>query len=345
MGGQDIQILTSALQNANDIYGSAQGRLAGMKPGDEGYGDARKQYEEAAKDVAMYAAELQKAELAQNQLASSLMQFGNAAQTTLENGLGKTLTDIETKTGKVRDAISSMARSLLGEFNDRMFQGLFNQVFGPPDGKPGIGHGIGGGSVGILTSILGLFGLHGPAPSPSTGGSDFNIPDVGSGSDFAPQVDFGAADGGVFPGGLRFLASGGIVKGGRGQMAIIGEGGIGADEAVVPLRNGFVPIGQDSGGYHAILPGSGRTIPAAMFADGGITGGGVATRGIFGSSMMSPGNGAGDGVGDIHVTHQTILDGKTIAEQVHTITKEQRKAEMVRMLGPNGQGRRVLSKK
>ena len=73
-GGQDISILQNALVNAQNVYAPAQDKLAGMKPGDEGYG-TQKNFEEAAKAVAMYSVQLQQAQQAQNQLMNGMVQF------------------------------------------------------------------------------------------------------------------------------------------------------------------------------------------------------------------------------------------------------------------------------
>jgi len=330
-GSQDIAAMRDSLSQSQGTYAAAKKALS-LNPDDQ---SAQQAAAQSGATIAKLSGEIQQLQVQNNGLAQSFVSVGNAAQNTLGNGLGKVLTDIETKTGNVRAAFTAMAKDMLNQFNELMSRQLFSSVFGQPDGQSGAGHGIGGlfgGLTGGLTSgLTHLIGPTGPfsgyqAPTPTP----------------VDEVPIGAATGGVFLGGLRMLASGGVVKGGKGQLAIIAEGGLGADEAVVPLRNGFLPIGHDSSGFHAVLPGSGRIIPAAMFADGGVVGGG---RGPA-YSGLSGGNGSGSGMGDIHVHHTQVtqLDGKEIARQTYHYNRAQLKQDNLKMLGPGGDGRRALGR-
>jgi hypothetical protein len=340
LASEHVAALHQALGLSQQNYASAQQAVT-ASPGDEG---AQRALTQARTAVVEYTSELQRATMATNGLASAWVSFGDAAQHTVENGLAKSLTDVEMRTGSARAALSAMAREILQEFNQVAVHSIFGTIFGTPNGQPGMGNGIGGavGAVGngLMAGAMHLFGPTGPfagyEPPPP-------VP-----VDEVPIGAVGAADGGMFRGGLRFFAHGGVVKGGPGQLAIIGEGGLGADEAVVPMRSGFLPIGHDEGGLHAVLPG-GRRLPAAMFADGGVTGGGagVATMGAasgWASPAASGGRGGGSDGGDT-VTHVHVnLDGREIARHTFAHSKPLMKAQVIRAMGPGGDGRRAASR-
>ena len=156
----------------------------------------------------------------------------------------------------------------------------------------------------------------------------------------------GAADGGIFEGGLRFLASGGVVKGGPGQFALIGEGGPGADEGIVPLHGGSIPIGFNSSGMHAVLPG-GRSIPAHAFASGGIIPGGIATapgpRWSSGPATMG-GTQPASGSSDTHVTIYTVANQAEAMAHGYSQMKGHILHDVYNSARPGGPLRRSLSK-
>jgi hypothetical protein len=102
----------------------------------------------------------------------------------------------------------------------------------------------------LISSLIGNFG-----GSNGNGGTDFNLGGL-LGSLFKGKTA-GAADGGVFHGGLTPLhvfADGGIVQAGRPIFGVVGEGGM--NEAIVPLPNGrSIPVevrggGGDGGSQH-----------------------------------------------------------------------------------------------
>lgn len=145
----------------------------------------------------------------------------------------------------------------------------------------------GTGTGGIITSII---------------GSIFGGAAGGNGAGAAA-----AADGAIFPGGFTpvgMYATGGVVKGGRGMLGIIGEGGPGRDEAIVPMVGGQVPLRFQGGGLVAALPG-GRSIPAGVmaFADGGIAAGGyspISQYADMGNVPVMQGGGGGRG-GNVYI--------------------------------------------
>lgn len=340
LGGQNVAIYQQALAQSQSNYTAAQGALA-ANPNSEA---AQRAFVQAKAAVIEYEGELLKAQQGSNQFFASFVQFGDRVQGSMESSLGKGLADIILRTGTAKEALIGFARDVVNEFSQMSSRNIIQGIFGQANGQSGAGNGVGG----LLGSLFSMGGSSGE----SDGSDYFNE------NGYTTQAGANAANGtgqsasGLIPLLVKgitslFMADGGVVKGGPGQLALIGEGGPGADEAVIPLHGGSVPIGFSSSGMHAVLPG-GRSVPAHAFATGGIIPGGIATgMGNRFSGVASSSGPASMGEHEpqpVHVTVNTQLDGKTIASHTYQYNKGQIHGALAQQLGPGGSGRRQLGR-
>ncbi|MDB5294923.1 MAG: hypothetical protein JWO31_906, partial [Phycisphaerales bacterium] len=234
------------------------------------------------------------------------IQFGTDVRDALESSIGKGIVDLIEGTGSLKDAMVGFARDVVQAFSQMASRNLIQGLIGSA------GQTQANGSAGNLGGVLGAL--------VSGIGSYF-----GGGATTTTQA---MADGGVFQGGLRYFASGGVVNAGSPVIGIVGEGTM--NDSIIPRPDGkHVPIVYHDDGAYAVLPG-GRMIPARVddrrsrgmyasaFADGGVVAGGFSAVGAFGAggavqgapggqfgsySPAAGGGGGGDGGGNVYVVN------------------------------------------
>lgn len=206
-----------------------------------------------------------------NDALQNLESFSMAVRDALQQGIGDGIYDLITGVGSLEDAFQSFAQSVVRSFSDMIAKNLVQSLLGDMF----TGQNQNTGNAGILGSIIGAIG------SGLTGGL------IGGKS--APQGNpwhlEGAANGGVFGGGIRFFRHGGRVRGGRPLLGMVGEGRY--DEAIIPMPNGHIPLAFGPGGLMAQLPG-GRGIPASIGAASVGGAGGSGIRSPMGMTMGAP---------------------------------------------------------
>lgn len=251
-----------------------------------------------------------------NPTQQSLIKFGEESRNSITHGLGDAMYDLITRTGKVSDAFRSMADSIVHSFSNMLAQNAMNSLFGnflqpQSGGQPGSFGGLAGAGV---NGIMGLFnGAGGGAAvtADASVGASNALDSLSAGLSAASA----AANGAVFRGGLgtpvpfSAFSKGGVV--GKPHLALLGERSDAVPEAVLPLLGPghTIPMGVDSHGLHAILPG-GRKVGASVsgmnrFADGGIMGG-------YASGAAMSGGGGDNSVTLNHTT--LVVDDRNAAE-------------------------------
>lgn len=239
--------------------------------------------------------------------------FASEVRSALDNSVGEGIYNLIKGTGTLRQAFTSLADDITRAFSkmiaNNIVTGLIGNLGQPQqNGQTGTGgNSIFGAAISGIGSLFGKFiggnpssGYENTSPGISSGGS------AGYESGIQDSGFIGAKDGGIFASGwtpIHAYLHGGVIKGGKGQIGIIGEGGAGKDEGVVPLHGGSIPLRMEGDRVVASLPG-GRSIPASFmanrFADGGIAPGGWSGMGAYYDvgSVPSAGRAGAGGGGD-----------------------------------------------
>lgn len=349
------------LPKANQLYSDASDKYAASGS------DSDKEFmDEAAASVTNLQEKIVQLKLATNDAQKGFTEFGDSAQGSLTKGFGQAIDDLIMKTGNLKDVWKSLGKELVSSFSQTTSKTLMDGIFGAPDknGQSGIGGALGGVTGGLLSIfspgstntadagataiakksqggliglLLGMFG-----GGAGGAGADTSFDSVGG--------DFGAANGGMIMNSwspFAAFAAGGVVS--RPTLGLVGERRDGTPEGVIPLlgRGRTIPLGMDSSGPHAILPG-GRRIAASFgmaeggvvfggfdslaFADGGVAGGGF-------SGFPKSGRGGGQGV--------VIYNVANMEEAVRRGYDKNRGHIINEVLGearPGGRLRKVLNK-
>ena len=340
-----IQSLTTVQAASRAASAELDKLAASNQEGTKEWVDAKAAVTDFSAEAEKLQSRLHQLQLEVNPIAKAFVDFGDQLQKSLGSGIGNIFDALEGKAHRLRDVMAQLARSILKDSNADMGHAIASSLFGEPDKQTGAG-----GISGMVRSVMGLSnpgvpGLSGPGGSGLLGAGFNALGNWLYESSFPAVQSFaGAGTDALASTGASLLgaafADGGVAS--QPTLGIFGEAG---PEAFVPMHDGHVPLMiHADGGVSASLP-HGRTIPAKFMADGGVLGGdmGVATMGSAPAWSNAAGGGAGDG--DIHVHVHQHMNGKEIAEQVHTITRPQRQAEALRMLAPGGSGRRALGKR
>ena len=144
------------------------------------------------------------------------LDFASSVRDSIESSIGQGLSDAILKAGTFGDAIRNLGQTIVREFVNMQVHNLFLSLFGNA-GKQGTDGG-GGGLFGDFAGAL-IRGIAGGATGTKTPASG------------TPIVK--AAKGGVFPGGLQKMATGGVVR--KPQAAWIGEN---ISNPSMPSKNG-----------------------------------------------------------------------------------------------------------
>ena len=257
------------LNDLQKLQPLAEANLDAAKAG----GDPR-QILQAADAVAQLGSKLRQLSIDSSVALKGFIQFGDQAQSTIENGLGKSLSDLETKGGHVKEIFASMARSILDSFNQMAAHNLMSSVFGTggDGGKSGMGSifgnlfggnngqrsgnasntgphqqeegggppdasgsGLGGAALGIFGSILGAFIPGAGSLVGSFAGKNGNGDTHWSQRD-STSSDFGGQS-------IAGYAEGGIVGRSTSSAGTLIRAGETSAEGVVPLSGGrSIPV-------------------------------------------------------------------------------------------------------
>lgn len=293
---QQTRALLAQKLSEKDLYDTQYqtAQEAYYRPGHTGQ-DAEN-FKTAQRNVEVNSREIQQLQDQLNEVQANFRQFGATVRGDLDNSLGEGIDRLITHTGKLKDVLIGFANDVTSAFSHMLSSNILNSLIGNL-GQPQASGQNGGGQNGLLVQLgQGLGNILGGIFGASTAGTN-----TGGSAPAAPNQPVYAADGAIFPGGFRAFAYGGIVRGGHGTLGLIGEGGPGKDEGVVPMKDGAIPLRMDGNSIVAALP-NGRSIPAKFhsmhrYADGGVAAGGFNPMAGYYNYGSTPVSGGDDGSG------------------------------------------------